>query len=112
MTMSFMKAGVAVFRTTSYGERLYSGPVRTFFRNEVRLNGAVYRVVEVTMRGRPGEEVVLCEYVTPTEYPGLMLAIRAAIDNRKEYFKTAAEIVNTSERVYLPGSNPAGAGVS
>lgn len=107
--MALLKVGTTVFKTTPYGERLYNGPVRTYFRNEVRLTGSVYRVVEVTMRCRVGEEAVY-EYVTPTEYLGLMQAIDAAIKNRKEYLQTAAaaELVNVSERLYVPGADEVG----
>lgn len=113
--MSSSIVGTTVFKTASYGERLYRGPIRTYFRNEARLSGSMYRVVEVTMRGAPGEEEVLCEYVAPTEYPSLMQAITVAIDNRKEYLRTAAEEnayatdqVNATERAYMLGATTVG----
>jgi hypothetical protein len=114
MAVPVTKKEVAAFKTTPYGKRLYSGPVQTFFRNEVRARGAVFRVVEVTMRGCPGEETVLCEYVKPTEYPSIELAIRAAIDDRLDYLKSAAEvsafaeeIANAEEQMFMREVNPA-----
>ncbi|MHB8698657.1 MAG: hypothetical protein ACYC9J_11630 [Sulfuricaulis sp.] len=95
--------GVTVFKTTPYGEHTYNGSVRIYFRNEVRVVGSVYRVVEVTMRGRPGAEVVLCVYVAPTEYPHLMQAISAAVHNCSMYRKTQPEGSACSARVVMEG---------
>ncbi len=107
------KTGVAVFNTTPYGEHLHNGSIRTYFRNEVRVTGSVYQVVEVTMRGRPGAEIVLCEYMVPTEYSDLTQAISVAVNNRSEFLNTqaeetcfAAEIVNREDRLYILGADP------
>lgn len=107
------KTGVAIFKTTPYGERLHNGSIRTYFCNEVRLISSVYRVVEVTKRGDHSAEIVLCEYMEPTEYPSLMQAIDVAVNNRKEFLETqaeemsaAAEIVKAEERMYMLGASP------
>jgi hypothetical protein len=77
------KTGSTIFRTPDYGGHMHNGPVRTFFRNEVRAAGTGYRVVEVMLRGRPGDEKTLCEHPDTVEYPSLIEAMEVAIRKRQ-----------------------------
>lgn len=110
-----LKFGVTVFKTTPYGHRKYSHDSHTYYQDEVRMTGTGYRVVEVTRRGRIGEEKTFCEYVLPTEYPNRTQAVAVAINSRHEYLATkeeqkqcAAQIVHLQERAYHLGIKEGG----
>lgn len=108
-----VKTGNAVFTTAPYGEHMRQGLVRTCFRNEVRVSGSGYQVVEVMLRGRLGDEVILCEDVETIVYHHIMQAIDVAVRKRRDYLNTesqenahAAELATASERLYMLGTDP------
>lgn len=83
--------GVAVFRTSPYGERVF-GDARLFERAEVRMVGSVYRAVLCTWRAKgDGDARIVAEYALPHEYPTLGLARAALLRQREEHRLAAAE---------------------
>lgn len=112
-TQMSLKTGNAVFTTAPYGEHMRQGSVRTCFRTEVRVSGSGYQVVEVMLRGRHGNEVILCEDVETIVYPHIMQAIGVAVRKRRDYLKTAsqenayaAQLATAAERLYILGAEP------
>lgn len=83
------KQGITVHRTHPYGEE-FIGQVRIYHRDEVRIIGSKFRVVQVTARGRQFEEEMLYEYITPTEYDSLIPAVLAAQQQRNDYLRNRA----------------------
>lgn len=83
--------GITVFRTAPYGAQAIAGEIRIVHRDEVRIIGSAFRVVQVTMRVRSTEEQqVVWEYVAPTEYDSLVRAVVAALRVRRDLEKTQA----------------------
>ncbi len=92
--------GITVFRTAPYGEKAIADEIRIVHRDEVRIIGSAFRVVQVTMRVRSTEnQQVVWEYVAPTEYASLVRAVVAALRVRRDFEKTQAEESARAEEV-------------